>query len=398
MGDGNKDKDVANIMVHSGKYHKVYINQIIYIVAKESEVKAEKIKVKYPDLLNEFISIDINDIDDILNFTNKYGPIINIEWGEFEKAAIREDPRYILGEDKYPFIGVCAFPEYQFKFFYYLIRDIWKLQKNIVEKADHKHFIRNFLQLLFQPYAKCDYEDKYLGVPCDEAIGGFSYFYSQAVKREISTTTVASFLSASNAIVELNIKRNKGKKLEDIVICRDISVVNKETMEKWEITFLNEFIIFAMIKEYDELFSVLNELVNTDIFDYLDASKDEIKYNVKNPNYQIYERIRKLSRKLIQDIVNTYMSPSRLDVNDELKFEVSNNVNYLIQTLFDALAVTLVDYELRVCGFRSCKTKLFIAKKGRKKDFCCKACADKENKYQIREGRRTKKERKPKKK
>ncbi len=64
---------------------------------------------------------------------------------------------------------------------------------------------------------------------------------------------------------------------------------------------------------------------------------------------------------------------------------------FLMNIIFDELAVLCQFYETRKCKFRKCH-KYFIAKKGKEKNYCCKDCADKEIKYQIQEGRRSKKE------
>ena len=65
---------------------------------------------------------------------------------------------------------------------------------------------------------------------------------------------------------------------------------------------------------------------------------------------------------------------------------------FLMNIIFDELAVLCQFYETRKCKFRKCH-KYFIAKKGKEKNYCCKDCADKEIKYQIREVRRSKRER-----
>ena len=69
-----------------------------------------------------------------------------------------------------------------------------------------------------------------------------------------------------------------------------------------------------------------------------------------------------------------------------------NDDKFLMNIIFDELAVLCQFYETRKCKFRKCH-KYFIAKKGKEKNYCCKDCADKEIKYQIREGRRSKRER-----
>lgn len=68
------------------------------------------------------------------------------------------------------------------------------------------------------------------------------------------------------------------------------------------------------------------------------------------------------------------------------------SLEFLMNIIFDELVVLCQFYEIRKCKFRKCH-KYFIAKKGKEKNYCCKDCADKEIKYQIREGRRSKRER-----
>lgn len=65
---------------------------------------------------------------------------------------------------------------------------------------------------------------------------------------------------------------------------------------------------------------------------------------------------------------------------------------FLLNIIFDELVVLCQFYEVRKCKFRKCH-KYFIAKKGKQKNYCCKDCVDKEIKYQIRQGARSKKER-----
>ena len=377
--------DISEQIIYPGNYYKENTNLGIYFVAKREEVTPEKMMNSESDLMNDFLSVDIGNSDDILNFTRKYGPIIDIGWSEFEEIAVRQDPSYHFMKDKYPFKNVYAFPGYQFEYFYHLIVNICELKGDIDRKADNKIFLRNFLLLLFQPYAKCEYEDKYLGVPCDDPLGQFSYLFFQSMQREIGTITMVSFIKAYEAIIEKNLTENVGREESCYQFYNEAPIINKDTGEKWNILFSRELLAYGLMKEYDELLLVLKELVKTQIFDYLDGSVEDIKKNVKNPDYQIYERVRKLSRILIQDIVNTYSSSQMVRVTDNSEYEMKRNTNYLVQIIFDALSVTLVDYEVRLCRFRKCNNR-FIALKGKRKDFCCKACADKEGKYKKRNG------------
>lgn len=367
-------------IIFPGKYYKEHTDKGIYYVAKKEDVIPERMMATETKLINDFLSIDIERSDDILYFTKKYGPIINISWDEFEKASIQHNPSYLLEKKNYPFKDVYAFPEYQFKYFYHLIVNIWELKGDIDRKSDNKCFLKNFLRLLLQPYAKCKYEDKYLGIPCDELIGRFPYFYFQSVKGEIDTFTVKSFLIALKAVVQKNLDEIEWIRVSDNDWYNEAPIIKGETGERRNIVFPSDFLAFNVINLYDELLSVLGELLKTNIFDFLDSSDEEIKRKVKNPDYQIYERVRKLSRILIKDIVNTYISSPQLDMDEKSEYEMSSNPNYLLQILFDALSVTLVNYEVRVCGARKCNNK-FIAKKGKKKNYCCKKCADSHGKY-----------------
>lgn len=375
-----------NPIIYPGEYYVESTKNGIYFVAKKEDVVPQVLIAKDKKLINDFLAIKLDNSINILNFTQKYGPIINIGWDEFEKVALEEKKSsFLLMKEKYPFKDVYAFPEYQFTYFYHLIVNIWELKKNIDQIDASKMFLRNFLCLLFQPYAKSDFEDSYLGVPSDGLLGRFSYFYFQSVKKEIGTITVTSFLIALKKILEYNLEVNKEKTEEDYQIYTEAPIINKETGEQWKITFSKEFLVYNWQGKYDELLSVLRELVKTHIFDYLNASEEEIKYKVENPDYQIYQRVRKLSRTLIKDIVNSYISSQKLSVNAESGYEMVNSPDYLVQILFNALAQTLANCEIRVCKFRNCKSR-FIVEKTKKNRFCCKACTDKEKKYKKRNG------------
>lgn len=380
-----KNRFTNNQIIYPGDYYVESTQNVIYFVAKKEDIVPQVLIAKDKKLINDFLAIKIDNSIDILNFTKKYGPIINIGWDEFEKVALEEKKSsFLLMKEKYPFKDVYAFPAYQFTYFYHLIVNIWELKRDIDQIAASKTFLRNFLCLLFQPYAKSDFEDSYLGIPSDGLLGRFSYFYFQSVKKEIGTMTVTSFLKALKEILIHNLEVNKGKTEEDYLwIYTEAPIINKETMEQWTITFPKELFIYTLLGYYDELLSVLRELVKTHIFDYLNASDEEIKYEVKNPDYQIYERVRELSRMLIKDIVNTYISPLRLNVNEKSGYEMANSPDYLVQILFNALSQTLVNCEVRVCKFRNCKNR-FIVEKTKKNRFCCKACTDKEKKYKKR--------------
>ena len=136
------------------------------------------------------------------------------------------------------------------------------------------------------------------------------------------------------------------------------------------------------------------EIRGTGIFDYLECDFEEFsrKFNLKNINDDIFQKIRNLGGVLICDIINDYISSTGLSINENGDFVMEIGDKFLMNIIFDELAVLCQFYETRKCKFRKCH-KYFIAKKGKEKNYCCKDCADKEIKYQIREVRRSKRER-----
>lgn len=240
------------------------------------------------------------------------------------------------------------------------------------------NFKRN-LQLLFQPYGWCEPYPQFLGQPSDKPLAMFAELYHETIGGKINLDGVKNleFIILRELGIDVGIRifslKGKGNKYEDIVLpdkfkkCQDGNFVS--------------------------LIYILNETRETGIFDYLECDFEEFKssINLKNTNDDIFQTVRYLGRILICDIVNDYITSTSLSINENGDFVMEIGDKFLMNIIFDELAVLCQFYETRKCKFRKCH-KYFIAKKGKEKNYCCKDCADKEIKYQIQEGRRSKKE------
>lgn len=79
-----------NPIIYPGEYYVESTKNGIYFVAKKEDVVPQVLIAKDKKLINDFLAIKLDNSINILNFTQKYGPIINIGWDEFEKVALEE--------------------------------------------------------------------------------------------------------------------------------------------------------------------------------------------------------------------------------------------------------------------------------------------------------------------
>lgn len=368
-----------------GDYRRKEKAGIWYIVADIDDVFAEQMEFSDKNksqIIDEFISMDLENSNEILNFTKKYGPIISTDLDSFKesaKALAKSLPQNI--DEIYEIQDDLAFPEYQFKYFHELVINIWELQNDIIHREHGKRLVWNFFRLLLQPYGWCEHEYKHLGGNSKKPMMMFaSIFYEimQLRSSQINTNGIKEFIC-------IMVRNKYNQDLYKII--RDGNKVVKKEKPKEYIEFINDVDIVHILE-------IMIDLWDTEIFDYLDCSFDEFEISVelKSINDAMIQTIRDLGRILICDIVNEYITLPSLCINEKGDFVMEIGDKFLLNIIFDELVVLCQFYEVRKCKFRKCH-KYFIAKKGKQKNYCCKDCADKEIKYQIRQGARSKKER-----
>ena len=368
-----------------GDYRRKEKAGIWYIVADIDDVFAEQMEFSDKNksqIIDEFISMDLENSNEILNFTKKYGPIISTDLDSFKesaKALAKSLPQNI--DEIYEIQDDLAFPEYQFKYFHELVINIWELQNDIIHREHGKRLVWNFFRLLLQPYGWCEHEYKHLGGNSKKPMMMFaSIFYEimQLRSSQINTNGIKEFIC-------IMVRNKYNQDLYKII--RDGNKVVKKEKPKEYIEFINDVDIVHILE-------IMIDLWDTEIFDYLDCSFDEFEISVelKSINDAMIQTIRDLGRILICDIVNEYITLPSLCINEKGDFVMEIGDKFLLNIIFDELVVLCQFYEVRKCKFRKCH-KYFIAKKGKQKNYCCKDCADKEIKYQIRQGARSMKER-----
>lgn len=373
-----------------GNYIRKEINGVWYIVGDEKDIRPrpEEFSDNHKSqMIEEFISIDVEDSEEILNFTKSYGPIISMGLKVFKETAKMQGKS--LPEDideTYPFQEAFAFPEYQFKYLHKLVINIWELQNDIAQRRHDEKLFWDFFRLLFQPYGWCDVDNKYLGIQSDMPLAMFARFYHQITENyfaKVSEQNIEIFLwVVASGILGMHCLRRK---------------VNATNCSNIEIP--SEFKKCLEDKDFLAIIGVIESMRGTNVFDYLERSFEEFQTEVhlENINDEMFPMIRDLGRVLICDIINDYITSPKLSINENGDFVMEIGDKFLMNIIFDELVVLCRFYETRKCKFRKCH-KYFIANKEmkRQKNYCCTECADKEIKYQIREGRRTKRERKPK--
>lgn len=126
--------------------------------------------------------------------------------------------------------------------------------------------------------------------------------------------------------------------------------------------------LYVVLGEYDRLWNVLRKLKDTGIYRYITGNPEDLQKNVNlhSLDISLYREVWSLGKELIRDIVNSYTSHQCLAFDENLNFVSESNASYLIQIIFDDLAIACRNSELRKCKFRKCN-KYFLAKKGRKK-------------------------------
>lgn len=370
--------------VLAGNFKRKDVEGISYIVAEEKDIKPRQIEFSdshKSELIEEFISMDFMNIDEILGFTKKYGPIFSMGLEAFKASAEALGQKLPVDLDEiYPLKEMFSFSEYDFKYFHELVINIWNLQNDIAKKGHDKKILWDFFQLVFQPYGWCEPHPGFLGLPSDKPLAMFAELYHETIGGKINSDGVKNlgFVILRELGIDVGVKifslKGKGNEYEYIVL-----------PDKFKKCLDGNFV---------SLIYLLNEIRETGVFDYLECDFEEFKssINLKNINDDIFQTVRYLGRILICDIVNDYITSTSLSINEYGDFVMEIGDKFLMNIIFDELAVLCQFYETRKCKFRKCH-KYFIAKKGKEKNYCCKDCADKEIKYQIREGRRSKRER-----
>ena len=89
------------------------------------------------------------NIDEILGFTKKYGPIFSMGLEAFKASAEALGQKLPVDLDEiYPLKEMFSFSEYDFKYFHELVINIWNLQNDIAKKGHDKKILWDFFQLV----------------------------------------------------------------------------------------------------------------------------------------------------------------------------------------------------------------------------------------------------------
>lgn len=359
-----------------GNYKRKEINGVWYIIGDERDITPQQMEFSdnhSSDMIDDFISIDVENGEKILCFTNQYGPIYSMGLKALKESANslgRDLPDDI--DEIYPVQEAFFFPEYQFKYFHKLVINIWSLQNDIAKREHGAKLFWDFLCLLLQPYGWCDLDTKYLGVQSDMPLAMFARFYHQ-ITDKINEQNVEKFLWITTC------KIGGGH-------CGSREI---NTTKYTNIQIPNEFRKCLEDKDFLTILYVLEEIRGRGIFDSLKCSCEEFKDEVdlNDMDDHIFGIIRNLGKILICDIVNDYITSIRLNIDEKGNFVKSSGDNWLINMIFDELTVLCQFYEIRECkannAVRKCN-KPFIVKKGKEKKYCCKKCADRHKKYMNR--------------
>lgn len=363
----------------SGNYVRKQIDGIWYITANESDITPQMMefsdKHKSP-LIEDFISLDLESSDEILNFTRKYGPVICMGQKAFKETAVglgRPIPSDV--DETYPIKETFSFPEIQFKYFHQLVVNLWDLQNDISLRRYDKKLLWDFFCLLFQPYGWHESYNQHLGGKSEMPMAMFAPIYFTITGNDclgINTQKVKEFSK--------KILYNKYHHNIISIVHEGRKIKKKEQSE--------EYIRFTNNEDVLVTLNMMTDLWETKIFDYLNFSFEEVEsyIDIKSISYDKFELIRTLGLTLICDIINDYISKLSLSVDENFNLIKESLDSWLISMIFDELVVLCQYYETRKCKFRKCN-KYFIARKGKEKNYCCKNCADKEIKYRKREGR-----------
>lgn len=364
--------------VLSGKYKRKEINGVCYIVGDERDIKPQQMEFSdnhRSELIDDFISIDVENGEEILCFTNKYGPIYCMGLKALKEIANslgRDLPDDI--DEVYPIQVTFSFPEYQFKYFHKLVINIWELQNDIAKREHDAKLFWDFLHLLFQPYGWCDLDTKYLGIQSDMPLAMFAEFYHEMTKQY--------FIEIKEESVDL---------FTDVVcFCKsdEVHLLRKSNDGRYtEIEIPDEYKKCLYDKDFMAVICILEKIRGRGIFDSLERSYEEFKDEVdlNDMDDDIFGIIRNLGKILICDIVNDYITSIRLHIDEEGNFVKNSGDSWLISMIFDELTVLCQYYETRRCEARNktkrCDKYFIVKKRGREKKYCCKKCADRHIKY-----------------
>ncbi len=105
--------------VLSGNFKRKEVRTISYIVEEKKDISPRQIEFsdsQKSKLIEEFISKDFINIDEILEFTKKYGPIFSMRLEAFKASVEAKGDNYLLEVDEdYQLKEIFASSEYEFR-------------------------------------------------------------------------------------------------------------------------------------------------------------------------------------------------------------------------------------------------------------------------------------------
>lgn len=427
------------VKIYPGKYEIKPAFHSEYIYQAESDKKPIFFRFDTPgdkeEIMKVILQLNPDNEKEILEFHRSYGLLANT-------LNDPENPTYCgklispeTNAQISPFTSGIAFPKYFFKFYVELLKNIFRLsteislyhQKGNVYDGEQNatKMLESFLTLLFQPYIITDAPQTMadLTINGPTPISRFAFHYHNAFQSSpgaFSSDALHSFASAFYTVTTINYTETKNipaappelKDESDIPTYSPparfkIASPNAKIQLEFSDAFYNDTATF----DYKNLSYALDSICQYCNFSFDKDGTLNLSFTNKDgflSDAKLIKLISVIGKKLIMEIINTYISSIHLELKQFDENELSSDernryqtslqknshetpweylLTYqsscLLQNLFLITAEMLNKYGVGICKYPECKKTIFY-KLIRPKSCCCHKHADNYSKLRKR--------------
>ncbi|EOS47784.1 hypothetical protein V1226_06400 [Lachnospiraceae bacterium JLR.KK009] len=350
------------------------------------------------DFFSQIVSLDIDDLNAIKEFTKQYGILVNTQNDPEHPTFMGLITNAGFNEKYLSFSSGCSMPLSVFKNYITLIKNMlllataisldYKSQKEYAENS--AHIIEYFLTVLLQPYGYNDI----IHSKIDWTIGGNTpltrlAFYggrfcskmhplfraSQCMHLFIHT--LQDFNRKNRALLEkFNSEKTPNGSFYDIPIFqaeKSVSYGKDSLPNGCKFSVSDTEIIDFLSSDYAELCEIFNSLTSNFHFSLDNDYKINVELNSTDGIKLLMTQIIKISQKLLIETINFYANGINFEVSasdKKKKYDMRLVPQCFLQGIFLAMGCLLNKYQVTVCKYKKCN-KPVISLISRPALCCC---------------------------
>ena len=334
------------------------------------------------DFFAQILSLDIEDVNAINEFTKQYGILVNTQNDPEHPTFMGLITNASFNEKYLSFSSGCSMPLPVFKNYITLIKNMLLLataisleynsQKEYVENS--AHIIEYFLTVLLQPYGYNDIINSQINWIMDgnTPLTRLAYYGGEFCSKmhplfrasqciHLFIYTLQNFNRKNRALLEkFNSKKTPDESFYDIPIFqaeKNVSYSKDSLTNGCKFSVSDTEIVDFLSSDYTELCEIFNSFTSNFHFSLDNDYKINVELNSTDGIKLLTPQIIKISQKLLIETINFYANGINYEVSasdKKKKYDICLVPQCFLQGIFLAMGCMLNKYQVTVCKYKKC--------------------------------------------